>query len=1336
MAFTRPKAAQIDFDVTNITDPLIRLNSGQTGSPTKDVGIVVERGDSTNAAIIYDESADQFVFINTTETGTTSGNVTISSYAGLQANAIVYGSLNDGTTTLTATATELNLLDGVTATTAELNILDGVTATTAELNYVDGVTSAIQTQLDGKLTLSGGTMSGIIAGFESTGIDDNASSTAVTIDSSQNTTFAGDVTVNGGNVTLTDATSARLTLNDTGGTSWAISSAADDLTFGISGVANYLTLNNTSATFAGTLSAGATTVTDQLYINRSSVGSTAVSAADDLVIEKTGDTGVTILSTTAGRYAFGDAADSYNGAVIYDHSADAMTLYVNNADALTIDSSGNVGIGTTSPVAQFESQAASGTLQTRTKVNGSTASDIAELGISTGTRTYLIQSKGSSGDFVIRDSTGAADRITMDTSGNATFAGAVSMGPGDWPTTTIGQSAGRAAVLNDTQGILVVADMGATAGATKAGAIVLGGRNTTGTPNLAYAQIKGAKASGSGTWGSTLALSTQTTGATIVDALTIDQNQNATFAGTISATSGTFTDNTTVQKASTQTYSDTAVFEGFYLTNTNPTINAGVGIIWTLGTDAQAAISASRPSNNNSVLHFQTEQGGTIGTVLELDNSGNATFSGNIIADAATPQILWKVSGTEKGYARISSNTLQINATNDMALRTGGATALTIDSSQNVGIGTSSIANKLDVSGDIGVLAQNEVKFYDSDSSNYTSFRGASSVTSNIVWTLPNADGTDGQVLSTNGGGTLSWADAGGGGGGVFSEIADQSEAEAGTNNTKGMTPLRVKQAVDSYGVITSTDVGTSGANKILKLDESGALPAISGANLTGLPASGGTVDLTASGAITAGKTLILNSDGTVSQVAQTGPTELIGSAYAPFNPTGDNGFIAYNTTADRFIVVGSDRYGSTHGIYATVLELNSSMAITETVAPTQVTGAITVYSVEYSPTHDRVICHYQNSSPYYVGVNTISYSVANGLDIDSITNVNASNQPYGSTTFIHNNDATIASTYGTTTSTTTHKMKFGALTAGSDASLDSIAYGSELNTGVSSGGGTYHYYFTFIEFPVENYLMILKHEYFGATDYRVRLGYGTTSGTGTSTTYSESGEDNWSDTDRFDFQGGPFYSADLNRGIWFDGKHLRTLSMAGGSFAKSALHTVQSAFASYSGHDSCAIPGTNIVVVFAGDAYNSNRLSYWVITVTAGATAATDTFSTDGPHEISTDTVYGNVGAAYSPDVDGFLVRVRLSYGGSKTYGVRVGRSSTNITATNFLGFAENSASDGQTVTVQLPGAIAVPTQGSLTVGTTYYVNADGTIGTSDAGYGKAGRAVSSTQLVVEERA
>ena len=46
-----------------------------------------------------------------------------------------------GGTLVTATATELNLMDGVTSTTAELNILDGVTSTAAELNILDGVTS-------------------------------------------------------------------------------------------------------------------------------------------------------------------------------------------------------------------------------------------------------------------------------------------------------------------------------------------------------------------------------------------------------------------------------------------------------------------------------------------------------------------------------------------------------------------------------------------------------------------------------------------------------------------------------------------------------------------------------------------------------------------------------------------------------------------------------------------------------------------------------------------------------------------------------------------------------------------------------------------------------------------------------------------------------------------------------------------------------------------------------------------------------------------------------------------------------------------------------------------
>jgi len=49
--------------------------------------------------------------------------------------------INYNGTAISATAAELNIMDGVTATTAELNLMDGVTATTAELNILDGVTA-------------------------------------------------------------------------------------------------------------------------------------------------------------------------------------------------------------------------------------------------------------------------------------------------------------------------------------------------------------------------------------------------------------------------------------------------------------------------------------------------------------------------------------------------------------------------------------------------------------------------------------------------------------------------------------------------------------------------------------------------------------------------------------------------------------------------------------------------------------------------------------------------------------------------------------------------------------------------------------------------------------------------------------------------------------------------------------------------------------------------------------------------------------------------------------------------------------------------------------------
>lgn len=97
------------LDTTNllVEDPLIILARNQAGSPTFDIGFIGERGSSTNIGFIYDESLDEFACIDTTDTGTTAGNVTISAYANLHVlNFAIEGAtvnINAATTTFNQT---------------------------------------------------------------------------------------------------------------------------------------------------------------------------------------------------------------------------------------------------------------------------------------------------------------------------------------------------------------------------------------------------------------------------------------------------------------------------------------------------------------------------------------------------------------------------------------------------------------------------------------------------------------------------------------------------------------------------------------------------------------------------------------------------------------------------------------------------------------------------------------------------------------------------------------------------------------------------------------------------------------------------------------------------------------------------------------------------------------------------------------------------------------------------------------------------------------------------------------------------------------------------------
>ena len=173
------------------------LNSG---SITSGFG-TIDTGSSaiTTTGLISGGSLDiDDVLINGSTIGHTDDTDLITVANGLVtvAGEISVTTLDIGGTNVSATAAELNILDGVTATATELNLIDGVTATTAELNILDGVTStaAELNALDG-ITAVVGELNALDLG--STAVGTAIASKAVVLDSNKDYTGIRNFTITG-----------------------------------------------------------------------------------------------------------------------------------------------------------------------------------------------------------------------------------------------------------------------------------------------------------------------------------------------------------------------------------------------------------------------------------------------------------------------------------------------------------------------------------------------------------------------------------------------------------------------------------------------------------------------------------------------------------------------------------------------------------------------------------------------------------------------------------------------------------------------------------------------------------------------------------------------------------------------------------------------------------------------------------------------------------------------------------------------------------------------------------------------------------------------------------
>ena len=74
-----------------VKDPIIVLATSQSGTPTLDSGLFVDRGIGATQAFIWDESMDEFKFISTPDGDTVSGDVTITDYSNVRTGVLKVG---------------------------------------------------------------------------------------------------------------------------------------------------------------------------------------------------------------------------------------------------------------------------------------------------------------------------------------------------------------------------------------------------------------------------------------------------------------------------------------------------------------------------------------------------------------------------------------------------------------------------------------------------------------------------------------------------------------------------------------------------------------------------------------------------------------------------------------------------------------------------------------------------------------------------------------------------------------------------------------------------------------------------------------------------------------------------------------------------------------------------------------------------------------------------------------------------------------------------------------------------------------------------------------------
>jgi len=189
-------------------------------------------------------------------------------------------------------------------------------------------------------------------------------------------------------------------------------------------------------------------------------------------------------------------------------------------------------------------------------------------------------------------------------------------------------------------------------------------------------------------------------------------------------------------------------------------------------------------------------------------SSGAVSFSSNAVSSA----IFGANSFTAPSFIPTSSSV----PTNGIFLPSANTVSISTNSTERFKINGTGEATVL--GGNLTLNAQGDLRFADSDSSNFIALQAPATISSNVTLTLPSADGSNGQVLTTNGSGTLSFTTPA-----ATSDKITEGNTEAEVVDTGSNGHFKVTtEGTERFRINSSGNCGIGTASPATTLDVNG----------------------------------------------------------------------------------------------------------------------------------------------------------------------------------------------------------------------------------------------------------------------------------------------------------------------------------------------------------------------------------------------------------------------------------------------------------------------------------------------------------------------------------